>query len=494
MSKTTTGYNSKRVSKVNLSVMYTAAILILLESFIYNGASKLFLTNAIKVLIVITTSTAIYFVPIKEQVKGGVFSIVMALIALQTNFESPSVSSFMLLMLAFSMSALYFQKELVLIVGGVIDIIIVVTYTINPLAMANSTSPASGLTRILVYFNVSVVLIFFLTKWGKDLIDSLVIKEKETGELLNKLKLTMNKVSEVSTVLDADLSKFSESIESIKQSNGNIMASMTEVAAGVQEQAVNIVNINDNILTTKSFVAENNQISDNVAKTSSDMVMKVEDGSEKINQMNNQMKTINNSVVTAMDTVEILRVSIDEISKFLQGITQIANQTNLLALNASIEAARAGDNGKGFAVVADEVRKLAEESAATVGNINKVTQDIIGKVNHASTEVKNGVKAIELGNDLISDVTHFFNGLKDTFDDENRLLGNETGITQKVFENFVKINDQIESISAIAEQHSATNEEILASIEVQNADMSNMLVSIKNINSKWNELKSMLSQ
>ncbi|WP_152966100.1 hypothetical protein [Pseudobacteroides cellulosolvens] len=61
------------------------------------------------------------------------------------------------------MSALYFQKELVLIVGGFIDIVIIISYTINPLAMANSTNAASGLTRILVYFNVAIILIFFLT-------------------------------------------------------------------------------------------------------------------------------------------------------------------------------------------------------------------------------------------------------------------------------------------------------------------------------------------
>lgn len=494
MSTKTTGYNLKRASKVNLSVIYIAAIVILLESLIYNGVDKLFFTNVIKILIVISISTAVCFVPIKEQVKGGIFSIVMSLIALQTNIESPTISSFMLLMLAFSMSALYFQKELVLVVGGFIDIVIIVTYIINPLAMANSTSSASGLTRILIYFNVAIVLIFFLTKWGRDLVDSVVLKEKETGELLYKLKLTMKKVGEVSTVLDVDLERFSENIESIKKSNDNIMVAMAEVAVGVREQAVDIGGINTNMLNTKTLVAENSQTSENVAKISTDMVIKVENGSEKINQMANQMETISDSVFTTMETVEMLKISTDEISKFLQGITQIAKQTNLLALNASIEAARAGENGKGFAVVADEVRKLAEESAATVENINNVTQDIMGKVNHAITEVKNGVSAIELGNDLISEVTHFFNELKGNFIEEKRLLRNEAGTNLKVFGNFVNINDQLENVAAIAEQHSATNEHFLTSIEAQNADMYSMLVSIKNINGKWNELKDMLSE
>lgn len=492
MNLKTTGYNLKRVSKVNLSVVCMAALLILIESFIYNGFEKVFFTNAVKVLIVISINTIVYFVPIKEQIKGGVFSVVIALVALQSNLEGPTVSSFMLMMLAFSMSALYFQKELIVVISTIIDVIIIVTYMISPLAMANSSGPASGLTRILVYFNVSAVLIFLLAKWGRELVDSVILKENESAKLLDQLKLTMDKVSEVSVVLDVDLNRFSQNIESIKQSNDGIVVAMTEVAVGVQEQAVSIGDINENMLNTKSLVEENKEISDNIAKISGDMIVRVEEGSEKISQMNNQMKTISKSVGTTMQTVEVLKESVEEISIFLQSISRIATQTNLLALNASIEAARAGENGKGFAVVADEVRKLAEESSATVSNINKVTQDIAIKVNLATNEVKNGASAIELGNGLISEVTLFFNELKANFNVEDKLLKDEIKKTQKVFENFVKVNDQIESISAISQEHSATNEEFLASIEAQNMEMSGMLSGIKNINGEWNDLKNIL--
>lgn len=487
------GYDLKRVSKVNLSVIFGAGLIILLEGLIYNGLNEIFITNVVKILIILGVNTALYFVPIKEQIKGGVFSVVMSLVALQSNIEKTSISSFMLLMLAFAMSALYFQKELVLIVGGFIDIIIVVTYILNPSAMANNTNAASGLTRILVYFNVAIILIFFLTKWGRDLVNSVVKKEEETGVLLNKLKLAINKVNDVSGVFDVDLIKFSENIESIKESNDGIMLSMTEVAAGVQEQAVNIGKINDNMLNATELLTNGKQISSNIAKISSDMQINVRDGLGKINHVDNHMKTINNSVVTAMETVEALGSSINEISIFLQGITQIADQTNLLALNASIEAARAGENGKGFAVVADEVRKLAEESAEKVRHINKITQDITQKMNLTTTEVKNGVNAIEIGNELISDVNQFFNELKDIFNKENEMLKDETDITQKVFGNFVKISGDVESISSIAEQNSTANEEFLVSIKAQNASMSNMIDGIRNISKKWNELRDIIT-
>jgi len=219
------------------------------------------------------------------------------------------------------------------------------------------------------------------------------------------------------------------------------------------------------------------------------MVIKVSDGTEKINQMNDQIHTVGNSITTAMDTVEALKQSIEEIGKFLYGISQIANQTNLLALNASIEAARAGEHGKGFAVVAEEIRKLASQSKTTVQNINIITQDITEKMNLTTNEVKNGVSAVTLGNSLITEVTDFFDELMNAFYQEDKLLKTGFEKTQKVFGNFVFINDKIENISAVAEEHSATNEEFLATITEQNIEMIRMLGSIKNINNKWNDLK-----
>ena len=74
-----------------------------------------------------------------------------------------------------------------------------------------------------------------------------------------------------------------------------------------------------------------------------------------------------------------LKSTVNEVSRAIKIVQDIAFQANLLALNATVEASKAGEHGAGFAAVAEEVRDLAAKCQDAAANILDLIQDLVCK-------------------------------------------------------------------------------------------------------------------
>lgn len=129
-----------------------------------------------------------------------------------------------------------------------------------------------------------------------------------------------------------------------------------------------------------------------------DNAKSTEDASGKANAILAKARDGNEVANSAVDAMNRIKVSSDEISSITTLIDEISFQTNLLALNARVEAARAGEAGRGFAIVAGEVQALAGRSA-------KAASDIAELIAQSAEHVEEGTRTVDESGAVLNEIS-----------------------------------------------------------------------------------------
>lgn len=90
----------------------------------------------------------------------------------------------------------------------------------------------------------------------------------------------------------------------------------------------------------------------------------------------------------------------NEISNVVDIINTIAERTNVLALNASMQAASAGEAGRSFAVVAEEIQSLAGNAREATGQISSLVQNIQVDTNDTIATMDRTISQVVQGTQL----------------------------------------------------------------------------------------------
>lgn len=332
------------------------------------------------------------------------------------------------------------------------------------------------------------VILFFITKWGRELIDAANEKERKATEILVELEKTMDVVNKNTESLDQDISNCYSNLKTVNEISGAIGETVQEITKGVVNQTNSVAKISDMMDDASTKISEVNNFSKQLTDLSRETNEVVSEGSKKVKEMSEQMKSINEVSTNSFLKVGELSQNMDKINGFLSGISEIAEQTNLLALNASIEAARAGEAGKGFSVVADEVRKLAEQSENTVKEINLIMNEIKESTQKVLDEVSKGQQVTNEGKIVINKVNESFKQIQHSFDNVDKYLIEQLDRIENTVILFSSIRGETENIASVSEEHTAAAEELTATTEENNSNIKIIYNSMENIKNASNGL------
>ncbi|WP_097034179.1 methyl-accepting chemotaxis protein [Clostridium tertium] len=345
------------------------------------------------------------------------------------------------------------------------------------------------ITIIIINLVIAILLIWIITNTLFKQLKKILLLSNELSKGNLNYSIESNKNDEIGTAiksLNSSKEAIRELVYEINEESKNITSSSEELSTVTEEAMAKIMNINEaaeqisqGIEQLSSTTEEINASTQEITITAEELYNKAKKSDISVKEIKSRamqvkekgLKSVDNaksiyndklsSITEAMRAGEVVK----EIKVMAEAIANITEQTNLLALNASIEAARAGEQGRGFAVVADEVRKLAEESALTVSKIQSIIVQVQNAFTNIATNANDILDFIEYNvypdYELLIDTAENYE--KDTYLISN-MASDIAEATKFMLENLNQVSNAIETVSATAEESSATSQEIVINI------------------------------
>lgn len=267
------------------------------------------------------------------------------------------------------------------------------------------------------------------------------VSSKDSSRYEGEFRQIYDSLKQLKTNMVDTLRYIGMSSEQVSAGSSNLADTSQSLAEGATEQAGAVQELHATI-TTISEAARR------AADSAEDAYRQSQEYADVADRSTGDMK----EMVEAMGRIS---EASHKIGNIISEIENIASETNMLSLNASIEAARAGEAGRGFSVVADQIRQLAEQSS-------KSAVDTRALIEGTMREVENGNKVAERAVSSLAIVVEGIRKVADSSKELSTISSNQMATMKEAEQGVDQISDVIQTNAAVAEESSATSEELSA--------------------------------
>lgn len=289
-------------------------------------------------------------------------------------------------------------------------------------------------TLIFVIYDLEYIL-------GEMSNSNFVIRSKDGERYKGEFRQIFDSLKQLRDNMVDTLRYIGMSSEQVSAGSSNLADTSQSLAEGATEQAGAVQELHATITTISEAARTAAASAEDAYRQSQEYANVAERSSGDMNEMVEAMSRISEAS--------------HKIGNIISEIENIASETNMLSLNASIEAARAGEAGRGFSVVADQIRQLAEQS-------NKSAVDTRALIEGTMREVENGNKVAERAVESLAIVVEGIRKVADSSKELSTISSNQMATMKEAELGVDQISDVIQTNAAVAEESSATSQELSA--------------------------------
>ncbi|MBN1498136.1 MAG: hypothetical protein JXA07_15290 [Spirochaetes bacterium] len=298
--------------------------------------------------------------------------------------------------------------------------------------------------------------------------------------LYDSIRNVMGRLASHSEVLSQESNSYSAESQSQASAIEQITATTEEVSIGMDMVTEHVARQNqgassllDDIESLSGSIAEVAQRIQRSRAIADEVSEIATSGSELLSEMSRSFSTVSESSGRMTGIVGM--------------IGDISDKTNLLSLNAAIEAARAGEAGRGFAVVADEISKLADQTAASIKEIDGLIKANVEEIGRGMTNMDATVNTIM---QIIQGVTN----INQEIDDVSRRMADQNEINRKVTGEAGEVASMSDEIQGSVTDQKSAVAEIVKSITALNEITQVYSDGARKLSEKSRELDSMVRE